>query len=80
MQLSLRTPFALLFVTVLTATLAAEYGPRDFDETEQMTAIVAAYGPEIKAIDAALEAHPDAEVTESIFFSRRRISTRSFQG
>lgn len=66
-----RTHFRLssLILCLLLPLLAtANYGPRDFGDAEPMTAIVAAYEPEIEAINAALEVHPEADITEKLFF------------
>jgi adenosylhomocysteine nucleosidase len=57
-----------VLVSILPAAASATYGPRDFGDAQSMTAIVAAYAPEIRAIDAAFENHPDAEITETVSF------------
>ncbi|MBT1451878.1 5'-methylthioadenosine/S-adenosylhomocysteine nucleosidase [Glaciecola sp. XM2] len=51
------------------ATLAngqSEYGPRVFPEDQKWTAIVAAYAPEIEAIDAAFEQLDHASISEVV--------------
>ena len=52
----LKLPMLFVFIfqcTSLSFASEAEYGPRSFSETEKWTAVVAAYEPEIQAIDRA---------------------------
>lgn len=58
----------------------AAYGPRNFGDAQPMTAIVAAYAPEIKAIDVALEAHPNAEITETVSFRGVEYQLGNYKG
>ncbi|WP_371194702.1 purine phosphorylase [Glaciecola sp. SC05] len=60
--------FALIFgvcLSLLFSTYQAsaqDFGPRDFTGQKKWTAIVTAYEPEIKAIDSAFSAMPDASI------------------
>ncbi len=46
----------------------AEYGPRSFGDAPRLTAIVAAYAPEIRAIEEAFAASPDGELGATLRF------------
>jgi adenosylhomocysteine nucleosidase len=61
----LKLPVLLVFIfqsTSLSFASEAEYGPRTFSETEKWTAVVAAYEPEIQAIDRAFAKMDDAKI------------------
>lgn len=61
--------FSLLFLASsnLLAFSDAKYGPRDFTDTEKWTAIVAAYAPEIEAIDSAFSQMEHAVIEEVLY-------------
>ncbi|MFQ3196653.1 MAG: adenosylhomocysteine nucleosidase [Paraglaciecola sp.] len=55
--------FILLFTFVTHAAADSQFGPREFVVSNKWTAIVAAYEPEIKAIDAAFANEPQAQIS-----------------
>ena len=72
-----RIPFiSSLFVsaTVDAQHVSTEYGPRAFDVKNKWTAIVAAYEPEIKAIDTAIAKLADARIHETVTFQEGNIN------
>ncbi len=69
-----------LWIASAVALVASPWGPRTFDVDNEWTAIVAAYAPEIRAIDEAMEKHPDAEITEEIFIKGVRYQLGTYKG
>jgi adenosylhomocysteine nucleosidase len=57
-----------------------EYGPRTFNVENKWTAIVAAYEPEIKAIDAAIAKLPDAKITKTVSFQGVKYQLGTYKG
>lgn len=57
-----------------------EYGPRTFNVENKWTAIVAAYEPEIKAIDAAIAKLPDAKITKTVTFQGVKYQLGTYKG
>ncbi len=58
-----------------------EYGPRIFPEdTEKWTAIVAAYAPEIEAIDKAFESMDAAQIDKTVTIKGVRYQIGSYKG
>ncbi|MFP4540831.1 MAG: purine phosphorylase [Opitutales bacterium] len=70
----------LVFALVTSAGASDRFGPRDFGDEPPRTAIVAAYAPEIRAIDAALGAHPEAEITEELSYRGVRYQLGHYRG
>jgi adenosylhomocysteine nucleosidase len=64
-----RFTFRLICCLFLTnISIATEYGPKEWNVANGWTAVVAAYAPEIAAIDRMFEAHPDAKIDETVTF------------
>ncbi len=57
-----------------------QYGPRTFDVENKWTAIVAAYEPEIKAIDAAIAKLPDAKISKTVTFQGVKYQLGTYKG
>ena len=64
----------------LTHASDAPWGPKAFDVEEGWTAIVAAYAPEIKAIEAMFEQEEDAEITETVYYKGVKYDLGHFRG
>ena len=67
------TLFLLMHITTIALAkteLHDQYGPRTFSSDRSWTAIVAAYEPEIKAINHAFSQSEDAEITKIVTFKR----------
>lgn len=61
--------------------LADQIGPRNFDSVKnKWTAVVAAYEPEIKAIDAAFATIDDAQITETLYFNGVKYQLGKYKG
>lgn len=59
----------------------SNYGPRSFDHVnDKWTAVVAAYEPEIKAIDAAFATMDDAQITETLYIKGVKYQLGHFKG
>lgn len=56
------------------------FGPRDFDVENKWTAIVAAYAPEIKAINAAIEKTADAKIEQTLTFKGVKYQIGKYKG
>jgi adenosylhomocysteine nucleosidase len=59
---------------------AQKYGPRVFPASEKMTAIVAAYEPEINAIDTAFAAMEDAKIEDVITIRGVKYQLGTYKG
>ena len=75
----------LIFITLLPAffnnALAEQkFGPREFPNTEKWTAIVAAYEPEIKAIDYAIGKVETAKIDEVISIKGVKYQLGTYKG
>ncbi|MFT2091905.1 purine phosphorylase [Paraglaciecola sp. 2405UD69-4] len=57
-----------------------EYGPKQFSVKNKWTAIVAAYEPEIKAIDHAFSKLDDAQITETIIIKGVKYQLGTYKG
>jgi adenosylhomocysteine nucleosidase len=68
----------ILIATLVSQVISADFGPRNWDVANGWTAIVAAYAPEIEAIDAMFEAHPEAEITETVYYRGVRYQLGTF--
>ncbi|MFW8591956.1 purine phosphorylase [Glaciecola sp. 2405UD65-10] len=58
----------------------AQYGPRTFAEGEKWTAIVAAYTPEIKAIDSAFSKMDDAQIDRVVTIKGVKYQLGTYKG
>lgn len=58
----------------------AEYGPRQFTQTEKWTAIVAAYEPEIKAINSAFANLQGAKIDKTISINGVKYQLGNYKG
>ena len=58
----------------------SKYGPRQFATTEKWTAIVAAYAPEIKAIDSAFAKLADAEIYKTVSIKGVKYQLGKYKG
>lgn len=56
------------------------YGPKEFTDKNKWTAIVAAYAPEIKAIDQAFEKLVDAQIDQTIIIKGVKYQLGSYKG
>ncbi|MBU3002258.1 phosphorylase family protein [Paraglaciecola arctica] len=56
----------LLIINHTFAKDSHTYGPKEFTEKNKWTAIVAAYAPEIKAIDQAFSELPEAQINQTL--------------
>lgn len=61
-------------------TIDFEYGPRQFATSEKWTAIVAAYAPEIKAIDSAFANLDDAEISKTVSIKGVKYQIGRYKG
>ncbi|MBF7073391.1 5'-methylthioadenosine/S-adenosylhomocysteine nucleosidase [Glaciecola sp. MH2013] len=59
---------------------AIKYGPREFPDGHRYTAIVAAYEPEINAIDRAFAALPNAQIDKVLFIRGVKYQLGSYKG
>ncbi len=57
---------------------SAEYGPRDFANKRNWTAIVTAFAPEIKAIEKAIKDAPNASINEEVIIKGVRYQIGQF--
>lgn len=57
-----------------------KYGPRQFTQENKWTAIVAAYAPEIKAIDSAFKKLPDAQIDQTLTIKGVKYQLGSYKG
>lgn len=57
-----------------------EYGPREFDITDKWTAIVAAYEPEIEAIDQAFAKMEDAQIDKVVTIKGVKYQLGTYKG
>ncbi|GAA6185752.1 5'-methylthioadenosine/S-adenosylhomocysteine nucleosidase [Aliiglaciecola sp. NS0011-25] len=75
-----------LFIVIFTVNCfaspqnAEKYGPREFPNGEKWTAIVAAYSPEIQAIDAAFSKIPDAQIEQTLTIKGVKYQLGHFKG
>lgn len=82
----MKTPIFItfvLFVSVIPSLVFAKentYGPRTFEVNNKWTAIVAAYEPEIKAIDAAFEKTDDAKIDKILTFQGVKYQLGHYKG
>ncbi|GAB2676309.1 5'-methylthioadenosine/S-adenosylhomocysteine nucleosidase [Aliiglaciecola sp. 3_MG-2023] len=76
------TIFTLIFsVSSLASSQSADkYGPKDFPSEEKWTAIVAAYSPEIKAIDMAFSQINDAQIEQTLTIKGVKYQLGHFKG
>ncbi|MFQ3236162.1 MAG: adenosylhomocysteine nucleosidase [Paraglaciecola sp.] len=58
----------------------SQFGPREFAVSNKWTAIVAAYEPEIKAIDAAFANLPEAQITQTLHFKGVTYQLGTYKG
>lgn len=74
----------LILITSLLSVANAQaegFGPKDFTRVEdKWTAVVAAYEPEIAAIDAAFAAMDDAQITETVHFRGVKYQLGNYKG
>lgn len=79
---TLKTLTIIVFsLSVSTVVLADNnYGPRDFSENEKWTAVVAAYEPEITAIDYAFENIADAKIDKIITIKGVKYQLATYKG
>lgn len=70
--------YALSFVAC-TTTEDASYGPKSFN-SEEMTAVVVAYAPEMKGILATIEKNPNASIHEEVRFKGVRYYLGEYSG
>jgi len=67
MRLSSFVFFLCISLSSLANDDTRQYGPKDFsDVPNKWTAVVAAYEPEIEAIDAAFATMDDAQITQTL--------------
>lgn len=77
------TPLILVFITlssVLKAENYEQYGPKKFSDSNKWTAIVAAYEPEIKAIDAAFSQLSDAKINQTLVIKGVKYQLGQYKG
>lgn len=70
----------LLMTTSAFAKKHQDYGPKEFTEKNKWTAIVAAYAPEIKAIDEAFEKLADAEIKQTVTIKGVKYQLGTYKG
>jgi adenosylhomocysteine nucleosidase len=86
MKVKLRNAISPLFILIITLspTIKAEnveqYGPKTFSTTNKWTAIVAAYEPEIKAIDEAFSQLSDAKIEQTLTFKGVKYQLGHYKG
>jgi adenosylhomocysteine nucleosidase len=76
-------PLIILFVTISCSTWAEDYeqyGPKKFSTTNKWTAIVAAYEPEIKAIDEAFSQLSDAKIEKTLTIKGVKYQVGQYKG
>ena len=56
------------------------YGPKEFSDKNKWTAIVAAYAPEIKAIDQAFDQMPDAQINQTLTIKGVKYQLGAYKG
>ena len=56
------------------------YGPKEFTDKNKWTAIVAAYAPEIKAIDQAFAQLPDAQINQTLTIRGVKYQLGTYKG
>lgn len=71
---------AFLLWTYLGTAQSQEYGPRQFPEGERWTAIVAAYEPEIKAIDRAFKKLDSAQINKTVTIKGVKYQLGTYKG
>jgi adenosylhomocysteine nucleosidase len=81
----MRKLVALMLVFILLRASAVSgadenYGPRDFSESEKWTAVVAAYEPEIKAIDAAFANLEEAKIDKVLTIKGVKYQLATYRG
>lgn len=69
-----------IIVSANATQVSNEYGPRDFADVEKWTAIVAAYEPEIEAIDAAFAKMDDAKIEKVLTIKGVKYQLGSYKG
>jgi adenosylhomocysteine nucleosidase len=67
-------------VNALATSDYREYGPKKFTEKNKWTAIVAAYAPEIKAIDHAFEQLEDAQIHQTLTIKGVKYQLGTYKG
>lgn len=67
-------------VSFAKSTHQSDFGPRTFSTQKSWTAIVAAYEPEIKAINHAFSIAPDAEIKETLTFRGVKYQLGEYKG
>jgi adenosylhomocysteine nucleosidase len=70
----------LLFAHTAYAKNTHAYGPKEFSVENKWTAIVAAYAPEIKAIDQAFSQLADAQITQTLTIKGVKYQLGSYKG
>ena len=75
----------VFFVCISLSSLAnddpSQYGPKDFSNvTNKWTAVVAAYEPEIEAIDAAFATMDDAQITQTVYIKGVKYQLGTYKG
>lgn len=72
---------SLLLITQNTFALdVSMYGPKEFTDKNKWTAIVAAYAPEIKAIDQAFSQLPDAQINQTLTIKGVKYQLGAYKG
>lgn len=81
MRLAILILISLLLTPILVNSAEVEFGPKDFSHIEnKWTAVVAAYEPEIEAIDAAFAKMDDAQITETVFIKGVKYQLGTYKG
>ncbi|MFT6896568.1 MAG: adenosylhomocysteine nucleosidase [Paraglaciecola sp.] len=70
----------LLFTFATYGASEGQFGPREFAVSNKWTAIVAAYEPEIKAIDAAFANLPQAQITQTLHYKGVSYQLGTYKG
>lgn len=72
----------IIFIVAPLAKAADQspFGPRDFNVENKWTAIVAAYAPEIKAINASIKQNPDAQIDKTVSFRGVKYQIGHYKG
>ncbi|MDP5040617.1 MAG: 5'-methylthioadenosine/S-adenosylhomocysteine nucleosidase [Paraglaciecola sp.] len=76
-------PFVLLIITLSAPSHAenyAQYGPKTFSTSNKWTAIVAAYEPEIQAIDEAFAQLTDAKIEQTLTIKGVKYQVGQYKG
>ena len=71
---------ALLIAHGSLAKDMSAYGPKEFSDKNKWTAIVAAYAPEIKAIDQAFSQLADAQIEQTLTIKGVKYQLGSYKG